>query len=109
MCGFQVGDQVVCVSRGEHPDWRFLTVGGVYTVSSVYPPERGCDEWGIDLAEVPVGDALEFDPQTGFWIGQGFLATRFRKVQRRDISAWLETAAKDTDHLDRRAPAKEPV
>jgi hypothetical protein len=112
-CDFKPGDEVVCVSKGEHPDWRFLTVGGVYTVSRVYPPvpECGCDEWGIDLAEVPVSDPLEFDGNGQFWMAQGFLATRFRKVQRRDLTAWLSTSVGNTDKLDRplKAPKRERV
>lgn len=31
----------------------------------------------------------------------------FRKIQRRDLSAWLQTAATDTDHLDK--PIKTPA
>ncbi len=99
MCGFRVGDEVVYVGSDgiprlpEHERFGRLKRGDIVTVS-VVAPWRETDLIAIILKEYP-----------GIW----FDARCFRKVQRRDISAWLETAAKDTEHLDRRAPAKEPV
>lgn len=105
MCGFAPGDEVVCVSKGNHPDWRFVAVGETYTVGTVYPPDEDCPDWGIDLVEVPVDATVEFDFQAGeIWIATGFDARHFRKVQRRDLTEWLSTA---TDFEEpKRAPAK---
>lgn len=38
-----------------------------------------------------------------------YAAIAFRKVQRRDLTAWLETAASNTDHLDKPTTAPAPL
>ena len=99
MCDFKPGDEVVCVNaslldakRGE--EMVMLTVGRIYTVSTVRIAKG---EPHVTLAE-----------QENFWVAAGFdfgfRARRFRKVQRRDLTAWLAT--ENTIEEPRRAPAK---
>ena len=109
MCGFKPGDEVVCVNdQYVHGLCRGIVKGEVYTIRAVVRPVNGRNivvdhaRWLVELEEVTWDTGCPH-------IRGAYRPERFRKVQRRDISAWLETAAKDTDHLDRRAPAKEPV
>lgn len=92
MCDFKPGDEVVCVNDS---DWSPQTFqprrGQIYTISEVVE-DRG--RVGIGLCEARDTDDL-------------FAPRNFRKVQRRDLSAWLETAATDTNHLDK--PIKTPA
>lgn len=109
MCDFKPGDEVVCIRGGDWltraPKWMFWTrsrpcdgpvQGQVYTVERV--GEGTCDVYGA----IRIGVALVGVPRA-------WHISRFRKVQRRDLSAWLKTAAKNTDRLDTRTPAKEGV
>lgn len=89
MCDFKPGDEVICVQMDCAPDM----VGRHFTVSSVDPegfrppgmaPLTGA---AVHLVGVYTRDGIE----TGLW---GWDAERFRKVQRRDLSAWLKTATK---------------
>lgn len=94
MCDFKPGDEVVCVSStfhtyGEDAADIFPTKGQVYTVHSFVSDDEGV--WVV-LCEVL---SHLYDPSL------------FRKVQRRDLSAWLETAATDTDKWDK--PIKTPA
>jgi len=102
MCDFKPGDEVVCV-QDESVHWNIssgLTVGAIYTVADVFEDKVGYDQFrrdiGIRLVEVA--------PPGRF---SGFKASWFRKVQRRDLSAWLDTA---TDFEEpTRTPAVEPA
>lgn len=100
---FKVGDEVVCVSRGAHPDWSKFEFGLTYTVSAVYPPNQNESLWGIDIEEVDFGDCVEMRDGRVVAVEVGWDARRFRKVQRRNLTEWLKTAVKDTDHIDERA------
>lgn len=79
MCEFKPGDEVVCVdSKPRHHSHTGLVENCVYIVKRVRPA-RFCSGIVVDVVGViPPGD--------------GFFPDRFRKVQRRDISQWLETA-----------------
>ena len=93
MCDFKPGDEVVCVdAENTLPDWP-LTEGAIYTVLSV-GLGAGNLVWLRVTSESHAAQS-------------GWRHSRFRKVQRRDLSAWLETADTDTDHLDK--PIKTPA
>lgn len=103
MCDFKPGDEVVCVD--DAPWGGFTTAVGV---SRPHGIKRGAT---YTVAALGV---CEWDGSTNVWLKEvrnnadrGYRAARFRKVQRRDLSAWLETAATDTDHLDK--PIKTPA
>lgn len=103
MCDFKPGDEVVCIAMQCAPEM----VGNVYIVEvfarpGEKPPGAWCrlDAPGVQLVGVKTDDG----PHTGLW---GWDANCFRKVQRRDLGAWLQTAATDTDHLDK--PIKTPA
>lgn len=102
MCDFKPGDEVVCIAVPDGVEnlgfWRQLfyrspvSVGRVYTVSDI--SRRG------DLVLIRLKGVRNATPS--HW----FAAHWFRKVQRRDMSQWLETA---TDFEEpKRAPAKTP-
>lgn len=114
MCDFKPGDEVVCV-RSDHG-----REGMTFIVEAICP--RG--EIPAEIVELcrgrynPLPGEVHLvrvagltpkprvDPVTGTW-GWGHDASRFRKVQHRDLSAWLKTSVGNTDKLDKRAPAKE--
>lgn len=111
MYDLKPGDEVVCVWPGpwnnKHGRWfsawlvftnRVPLKGVTYTVTQVATGEGGVV--GVDLRECPTPKK----PKPMLWA-----ATCFRKVQRRDLSAWLKTSVGNTDKLDKRAPAKEGV
>ena len=108
MCDFKVGDEVVCIV--EHgwftsaPAWMFWRKfrpsrdapqkGGVYVVARVAKAPRvdnGCPDVFVELKSKPAA----------YW-----QANCFRKVQRRDLSEWLETSVPNTDKLDKSHRAK---
>lgn len=106
MCDFKPGDEVVCVddsvptTPGRQPWVCRLRKGEVYTVCgvSIHPKDK---HLCIHLVQVQ-----------NIWIKTGedvgFKPSRFRKVQRRDLSAWLSQSVKNTDKLDKphRAPER---
>lgn len=111
--GWKAGDLAVCVrSRPckQAPVWMFwrktVAIDGpalndvLAVVDTTVMPDylSGKDEVFLQFEEWPL-----------LW----FASYGFRKVQRRDLSAWLETAAPspETDHIDksRKAPVKERV
>jgi len=82
---FKVGDEVVCV---DDSPWRStgtksLQKGKVYTIrdSDNLPPDHNGDI-GFHLVEVET----PFTQQNVGWS-----SFRFRKVQKRDLAAWLAT------------------
>lgn len=104
MCDFKPGDEVVCIEN-EGWDWSYFEmtvpeIGQVYTIQAVRPEEETaeCPDEPLSLALIIV----ELPNPRG-----SYPAQCFRKVQRRDLSAWLQTAATDTDHLDK--PIKTPA
>ena len=109
MCDFKPGDKVICVVGGApctlHGRTYELVVGQTYTIAAVAAAGQRTDLGWIGSGE-PHVQLVEFGhvETPTVW---GVLASRFRKVQRRDLSAWLETAALDTDRWDKpiRAPA----
>lgn len=92
MCDFKPGDEVVCVDADEaqpsdvqgrgRRDPLPLVKGEQYTIagSGVWPGDN-CTAV-VFLREVRNDD---------YGTDVGFLPRRFRKVQRRDLSAWLAT------------------
>lgn len=107
MCDFKPGDEVVCVV-GAGP-YQFngrtyeLVVGQIYTIAAVAAAGQRTDLGRIGSAE-PHVQLVEFGhvETPTVW---GVLAGRFRKVQRRDLTAWVETA---TDFEEpKRVPVKE--
>lgn len=86
MIDFKPGDEVVCV-QDESERWSIssgLTVGAKYTVTQVFE-----DKVGYDASRREVGvKLLEVAPPCPF---SGFKAAWFRKIQRRNLTAWLAT------------------
>ena len=113
MCDFKPGDEVICVegAAGRFPSlgWVCLAEGATYTISAVWQAGE-VGETGLRCA-VAIVQLVEFghlraapdSPNCGFG------AYRFRKVQRRDLSAWLETAATETDRWDKPIKAPAPL
>lgn len=113
MCDFKPGDEVVCVRKVRvqaAPKWMFwkrrvrdaspfgdqvLIVQDVVFGASDTFPELGPTAW------------LRIEG----WGSSYFVAAAFRKVQRHDLSAWLETSVPNTDGLDksRRSKTRERV
>ena len=96
MCDFKVGDEVVCVDAEPDivdPKANLLVEGQTYVVAlmDVHPDFK-----------VPVvafrNVRVEGHPNKGY----GFSASRFRKVQRRNIQEWLSQSVGNTDKLDNR-------
>lgn len=91
MCDFKPGDEVVCVDdAGLNSDGPRL--GGVYVAGPIQRSRRG----GLFVRVCGYPDG-----------GLGYYARRFRKVQRRDLTAWLATA--NTIEEPKRTPAKAPA
>lgn len=108
MCDFKPGDEVVCVDAVASKFTRLgyappLVEGQTYEISDIFEVRTALSgklsgQIGVALAGLEWG----VNGVRGAWT-----PSRFRKVQRRDLSAWLETAATDTDHLDK--PIKTPA
>lgn len=106
MCEFKPGDEVVCVDAGPvrpgeiqalgHGDSVPAIAGQIYTV-------KGFGVWPGDWV-TPVVYLVEIkNDDRGD--DMGFLPRRFRKVQRRDLSAWLNTATKFEEPKRKKANA----
>lgn len=106
MCDFKPGDEVVCVdarSRNETLWPSPLVEGQTYVVSRLITTSRTlsscmCAHEATDVFLMLAG--LTSPSITG-----GFHPTRFRKAQRRDLSAWLKTATKKSSKWDKREKA----
>lgn len=106
MCDFKPGDEVVHsrdqnpVLAGRYDFWLRIfnpgspavSISGVKTVIAVIPHPMLDGIWGLAFAD----HGTDLFPHFAY-----------RKVVRRDLSAWLETAATDTDKWDR--PVKTPA
>lgn len=93
MCDFKPGDEVVCVDASPSVGEHSLIEGATYVIGDT------SDRWAEP--SVWVGCLNE-------WGGRHWhYASRFRKVQRRDLTAWLAT--ENTVEGPVRAPAKETV
>lgn len=99
MCDFKPGDEVVCVFSGpwktSDPWWREIfnrkpVKGRTYTVTDV----------GVNPAYY--GGARCMVAGLNTW----YAVIVFRKVQRRDLSAWLKASIGNTDKLDKRQTKK---
>lgn len=104
MCDFKVGDEVICIDAKPDcmdPKANLLVEGRVYVVASV--GNRSGD------GALSVGFRCLRPTKPGKCYG--FTVRRFRKVQRRDLTAWLSTSVPNTDALDKpiRAPKRERV
>lgn len=88
-CDFKPGDEVILyryLEDGGHP--KMPPIGHVGFITIIGKAADGGPEIGLQLHN---------------W-GHGKFAMNarcFRKVQRRDLSAWLETAATNTDRWDK--------
>lgn len=107
MCDFKPGDEVVCIARltrERAPAWKF------WTRYDRRPVPFGSE--ALIVTATTFGES-ESMPELGeiAWVKiQGhspwFDASRFRKIQRRDLSAWLKTAVGNTEKHDRSAREK---
>lgn len=105
MCDFKPGDEIVCIIGEASVPQARLDEGRVYTVADIVPLTWPCG--ATDPSDLRI-QLVEATWDTGYpHIPGAYHPRRFRKVQRRDLSAWLETAATDTDHLDK--PIKMPA
>lgn len=104
MCDLKPGDEVVCVRS------KFgVNTGKTFTIAAVCPVGETPDGFSIPIA--PSGtDLVQLNEMAwhqgvrrGCWFW-GYDATAFRKVQRRDLTAWLAT--EKTIEEPKRAPAK---
>lgn len=101
MCDFKVGDEVVCVDAMRAKSMRRPTGAPVGLVEGrIYTVRRVGVSW-FDPAEAAVW--LQETDNVG---GQGYRDRRFRKVQRRDLTAWLKASIGNTDKLDKRQTKK---
>ena len=107
MCDFKLGDELVCIEAGRlniipwlAPADATLVVGQVYTVLAVTIDEE------LAQPRVHLLEARNGEPWNGY-PDEGFGAWRFRKVQRRGLTAWL--AAENAIEGPVRNPAKEPA
>jgi hypothetical protein len=96
MCDFKPGDEVVCVNNdpvGGMP-WKgdVPVIGKTYTVRAT---SWFRNETHLHLCQM-------HNPHLGIQLG--YRASRFRKVQSRDLSAWLSTSTNFEE--PRRSPAK---
>lgn len=102
---FRVGDEVVCVDARPQSSpvyglngartWTAVRKGDVYIVGGLGVAWDG---------RTPVVYLVGHENPDPFRNDCGYGCFRFRKVQRRDLSAWLETA---TDFEEpKRTPAK---
>lgn len=103
MCDFKPGDEVEVVKVGPQSG-LFISVGQVHVIREVSPQrdQHGAivswddgEVMGVRLVGVvaPKPNSVHKDAH--------FHPKLFRKVQRRDIGAWLKTAVGNTDKLDR--------
>lgn len=102
MCDFKPGDEVVCIQMDCAPEMTGqVFVVEIFAKAGETPLGAWCalDGPGVQLVGVHTDDG----PHNGMW---GWDATRFRKVQRRDLGAWLKTATKNTDKIDKSAREK---
>lgn len=103
MCDFKPGDEVVCVDAAPPvcgwPDGPRPILGQVYVVLGY---DHGPDPVG-NFGLLIQGLAHDVCPIEGVI---GWRHTRFRKVQSRDLSAWLKTSVGNTDKLDKRQTKK---
>lgn len=112
MCDFKPGDEVVCVNAGpvrapgckEHGLSVPLVKNRVYVIDRVFWRESRLGTvkaWAVTLTDQATYMSTLKDGSPN-----GFGAYRFRKVQRRDLGAWLKTATKNTDKIDKSAREK---
>ncbi len=109
MCDFEPGDEVVCVKSKHGREGKIFTVAAVRRVGdtiTIRDLSTNVKHPAIQLEELPWVETVETN-DAQIRLVWGYDATAFRKVQRRDLSAWLKTAVGNTDRLDKRAPAKE--
>jgi hypothetical protein len=94
MCDFKPGDEVVCVFAGPWWDSDLCEYSTGPAQNSV------CTVAGL-VDDATYGVAVEL---VG-WPGDQFAAECFRKVQRRDLQAWLSTAVDAPEYDKRKVPA----
>lgn len=107
MCDFKPGDEVVLFRAIDYAPnvAASVTVGSTYTVRAVVPGVRhGAEVPGLVVIELEEADWGGFGGMRGAYRPQ-----YFRKVQRRDLSAWLKTSIGNTDKLDKRQTRKVPA
>ena len=83
-CDFKPGDEVVCVNaEGQHYIAPQLEHGAVYVVAGVHTSWSAPGTPSVTLVGM---HWMALNGNVG-----GYRHTRFRKVQRRDLTAWLAT------------------
>lgn len=111
MCDFKPGDEVEVVKVGPQSG-LFISVGQMHVIREVSPttdqsgtplPWVDGERMGVKLAGVVAEKPNSVHKDAHFH------PSLFRKVQRRDLSAWLETAATDTDRWDKPIKAPAPL
>ena len=93
------GDHVICVDnspRGRGAE-RHLAALAQLVVGRQYTVRGWAQSGGILLAELVAPDEA---------LGYGWFRSRFRKVQRRDLSEWLETSTDFEEPKRTPTPAK---
>lgn len=105
MCDFKPGDEVVCIIGEVSVAQARLEEGRVYTIADIVPLTWANGKTDPNYLRIQLVEATW---DTGYpHIPGAYHPRRFRKIQRRDLSAWLQTAATNTDHLDK--PIKTPA
>lgn len=105
MCDFKPGDEVICIIGEVSVAQARLEEGRVYTVADIVPLTWANGK--TDPNDIRI-QLVEATWDTGYpHIPGAYHPRRFRKVQPRDLSAWLKTAVTDTDHLNK--PIKTPA
>lgn len=96
MCEFRIGDEVTMKTRSR---WHDAATDQPLQDGPVFG-----EIYGITFIECTNGEVfIDF----AHWPDSGFLASAFRKVQRRDLTVWLST--ENTIEEPKRAPVVEPV
>ncbi|WBT04839.1 hypothetical protein PFY01_09245 [Brevundimonas vesicularis] len=109
MCDFKPGDEVQVIAVGPKSG-RFIAVGQIHTIREVSLLVDGEGQNYANMHGETVGVKLvgikAWKPNSVHTDGH-FSPRLFRKLQRRDLSAWLKTA---TDFEEpTRAPVVEPA
>lgn len=93
MCDFKPGDEVVCVDADEP-----LVLGQVYICRIIQKAAGAFCSAGCPFVLACSVEGVDVDD---------FCTCTFRKVQRRDLSAWLATT--NTIEEPKRTPTKAPA
>lgn len=101
-CDFKPGDEVVCVDATGVPA---LEAGRTYVIEGVIPPGTYIlsTDGRTGVTSKPAVQLVDGRVYAGHRVG--YRPSRFRKVQRRNLTEWLSTAV-DVPALDKGAPKR---